>query len=225
MATWNELKTIATYMAPSAFGGLVNSSSGTITELAYYARMTNMKIAMKAHKFRWAARTYTLTLTGASEYDLATLIPDLDKIMQVTGENAPNGEIPYRSNTQFNIERSGISFTIVGNTLKFHNPPTSGTLEIPYFTKYYVTTAAGVYKLDFTLDTDISLVPDSLTPMWLEGLNEYIDRKASDKQFTKPVILWDGRVVSMPPFDAMIQDAILGDSPVSRAVYDFRFQF
>jgi len=225
MATWAEIKTIATYMAPSAFGGLVNSTTGAVTELAYYARMANAKIAMVPHKFSWAIRTYTLTLTGATDYDLATLIPGLQRIYQITGENAPNGEIPYRNQAQFNIERSGINMTIVGNTLKFHNPPSSGTLEIPYYTKYFVKTAAGVYQQDFTLDTDVSLVPDDLIPMLIEGMNEYIDRKARDKQFLQPVIMWDGRIVTMPPFQAMLHNAVLGDANVARAIYDFRFNF
>ncbi len=211
-------------MAPAATSGYVETSSGSPTELAYYARMVNSEICANAFKHSWRLREYTLTLTGASTYDLGTLIPDLDQVLQIVGDGLSNKEAQYLSPADFNFEIGGTWATIKGNTLEFKNPPSSGTLTIPYYTKWLVKTAAGAFQQDFTAGTDISIIPDSHQQVLIEGIMEYVNRKAKSKEYTRSFQLFDGRVVNLTPMVYHVQQLILADKDIKSTVRDFRFR-
>ena len=207
-------------MFPGASSGFVSANA-----LKLFCRKINMRLAGGAHKFSWALREYSLVLTGATEYDLATLIPDFVQLYQIPNSQSQGSEIGYQSPRSFNITVGGVSFTIMGNLLRFHNPPTSGTLVLPYFSNHLVQTAAGVRQLDFEDGTDISVIPESwATEFMIEGLTEYYQRKEKEPIFTKPTVLYDGRVVNMTTFESAMFTAIQADNKVHNPVYDFRFE-
>lgn len=223
--TYAEIKTLFSSMAPQAIKGIVNSSSGSPTsELGLYARLVHNKIAAQAHKFSWTIRSYNLTLTGADSYDLATLIPGLQMVRLVTGSDVPNGVATYAKDVDFYRRILGsYEFTIQNKVLKFNVPPSSGTLVIPYHTYYLVKDNGGTYKLDFTADTDVSLVPEEQINMLIEGMMEYVYRKEHKNQYTNTFQLYDGRIANLNPFSYYLQLAIQGDRNIDSSVYDFRF--
>lgn len=216
--TYTELQTLLTSMMPGASSGFIASP-----ELMYYARMTNMQVAGGAHKFSWAIREYTLTLTGATEYNLGTLIPDLVTVYQIHGSSVPGYEVGFSGQREYNINVGGIGFTIVGNLLRFQNPPTSGTLTIPYYSNYLVVSAAGTRQLDFTDGTDISVIPNQATQLLLEGILRFYYRKEKEPVYEETVQTWDGRVVKMSPFQSQYWIAVQSDQQVHNPVYDFRY--
>lgn len=209
-------------MMPSAADGFI-STAGSPSELAYYLRMTNMELAGGSHKFSWAIREYSLTLTGASEYNLASLIPDLVEIYQIEGDNVGGYEVPYVSLRTQNLTRSDINFTIVGSLLRFQNPPTSGTLVIPYYSNYLVKTSGGTRQLDFSDASDIAICPDHQLQLLVEGVLRFYQRKEKEPILLEPTTMWDGKVVNLPPFQKFYWMAVQADQVIKDPVYDFRF--
>lgn len=223
--TWSEIKQFFANFTPAQTQGIIETTSGTPTELALYARLTNNKIAGQPHKFSWMLREYSLTLTGASSYDLKALISGFVRVRVVTGNSLPNGIASYVSDVDLYRRTYGQhTFTIQNGVLKFDTPPTSGTLTIPYYTRYLVKTAAGVYQQDFTANDDESVIPDTHIDLLLEGIETYFRRKEKDKNYTKTYILYDGRVVNIDPFSYLITNAIQEDKPIDVALFDFRFE-
>jgi hypothetical protein len=223
--TYAAIKAILSNMAPQAVRGIVSTTGGSpASELALYLRMINNRIAAQTHKFSWTIRTYTLTLTGATEYDLATLIPDLQLVRLVTGTQVPNGVATYVPDSDLYRRTWGpYAFTIQNKVLKFDTPPLSGTLIIPYHTFYLVKTSGGTYQLDFSADTDVSVVPEEHTNMLIEGAMEFFYRKEKKSQYTNTFMLWDGRIANVNPFTHWLTQAIASDRNINSSLYDFRF--
>lgn len=229
--TYAQIKSILTGMSPQTFSGsFINQNSGSPTELALYARFTNMEIAANPHKFKWALRSYTLTFTGATSYDLGTLIPDLVQVYQVVGESLPSRQATVLPLNEFNIITGGTVLTFQGKTLKVKNPPTAGsTVEIPYFSNYLVATSGGTRQMDFTADTDVSIIPDEHAPMLIEGIMRFVYRKENtgkgkSNQYVRTVMTWDGRLADLDPFMHLMTQAVLSDNDLAKDVYDFRIQ-
>jgi len=212
-------------MNPESFAKYVNNNdTGTSTpsELAMYARMTNYQIAGYAHKFAWSVREYSLTLTGASSYDLLTLIPDLSTIYRPYGTAFGGNEPAYRQPYEFNVESGGQIITIVGKTLKIKNAPGTGTLTIPYYSNYLVANSSGTRQKDFLAETDVSVIPDTHIPMLVEGIQEYIDRREHRPSFQRQYALYDGRIVNVTPFFYLLQQAAIDDNPMQIVLTDWR---
>lgn len=221
--TYGNIKSLLSAMAPDAFKGLVNVDSGSPTELALYARVTNSEIAANPHKFSWALREYTLTLTGATEYNLKTLIPDLVAIYQIYGDSAPGREAPAQSLREYNRTLGGnIRFSVIGNTLKLTGA-TSGTLKIPYYSNYLVLDNDGsTRKLNFVDDDDTSVIPEQHVMTLVEGIMRFVDRKKKSGTYTKPFLI-NGRVVNIDPFQYALRQMVQDDNPIQNVVHDFRF--
>lgn len=223
--TWSEIKSYLSNMNPESFDKYVNNNdTGTATpsELARYARMVNYLISGYSHKFSWAIREYSLTLTGATSYNLGTLIPDLSMVYRPYGTAFGGNEPSYSKPSEFNIESGGQIFTIVGKTLKMKNSPSSGTLTIPYYSNYLVETSGGTRQKDFLAENDVSVIPDTHTPMLLEGIQEYIDRREHRPSYTRQYALFDGRIVNVTPFFYLIQQAAIDDNPQQIVLTDWR---
>jgi hypothetical protein len=224
------LKTIIGLRAPQALsGGMVNITSGSpVPEIALYAHMTNMEIAGNSHKFSWALREATITLTGATDYNLATLIPDLAMVYQIPPRSNDRSPVAYQPLQEFNILfPGGGSATIINKTLRLSSDLTSGSMVIPYYSNYFVATSGGTRQQYFTDDTDVSILPEEQTPLLVEGIMRFIYakqnvNKGNANQYTRSTILWDGRVVNIDPFPTLLSQAILADSAVARQVYDYR---
>lgn len=224
--TYLEIKTFLSNQRPSVFNSkFVNQDDGAVTELALYCRAVNMDIAGNPHKFSWRLREYALTLTGATEYNLATLVPDLEMIYQVPGDEFSNKEANYQSLRDFNIQTGGQIFTVVGGTtLRFKTPPTSGTLTIPYYSNYLVVTSGGTRQLDFTADTDKTVIPFQHAQMLIDGVINFVRPKEDEESPKTDFRDWDGTVLSLDTFQYRLRIAAQNDRPVARSVFDFRFQ-
>jgi len=223
MISFGQIGSLLQSMMPAASAGFV-SDSGSPSELAYYLRLTNAEIAGGEHRFGFTMREYSLMLTGASTYNLATLIPDLVSLWNPQGDNVAGYEMAYRNSREYNLTRGGQEFTIVGMTLKFRNPPTSGTLVIPYYSNYLVLDQDGTTrKLDFEDADDTSILPNHLTPLLIEGTLRYYIRKEKEPQFLEPTLTWDGRVVNLGPFQKLYWSAVQSDNIVKDPIYDYRF--
>lgn len=215
---YSDLQTLLTEMQPGS-SGFVSS-----TGMKYFLRMTLMDLAGGDYRFSFALREYSLTLTGATEYDLGTLIPDLVSIYQVHGESVGGYGVPYQSLRDYNLTRSGLTFTVSGSKLRFQNPPTSGTLTIPYYSKYLVIDAiTQARKLDAESGSDILVVPDEHIEVLFEGILRYYHRKEKEPQLLIPTVMWDGRTVNMPPYKAALMRAQQNDNKVMNPVFDFRY--
>lgn len=219
---WSEIKNLLGALKPYAFKGLVNTTDGTTPELALYARVTNMEIAGNPYKFSWLLREYTLTLTGASSYNLRTLIPDLGRVYQVVGDSFPGREAPVQSPREYNVDVSGsVRISIMGDTLKVTGA-TSGTLTIPYYSRYLVESSGGTRKLDFTADTDVSVIPDQHVMILVEGIKRFVSDKTDEKQSMRTYLL-NGRPTQIDPFSFLLHQAIVDDRPIHASITDFRF--
>jgi len=221
--TWLEIKTLLGAMKPYALKGLVGTTAGATPEIALYARATNMEIAGNPYKFWWLTREYTLTLTGATTYNLRTLIPDLGRIYQVTGSAAPNREAPYQSLRDYNIDLSGgVRISVLGDATLKVTGATSGTLTIPYFSRYLVESSGGTRKMDFTDDTDVSVIPEQHIMALVEGIKRFINDK-TDEATKLDARLVDGKPMQIDRFSYLVRNMILDDRPIHEVVYDFRF--
>ena len=218
--TFAEIQAYFLSFHPQAFPDFIDETS----ELPLYLRMVNNQIAAYPHKFSWLLREYSLTLTGASSYNLGTLIPDLAQVYKPYGTGFAGNEPRYQSLADFNINVGGNTITMQGKTLKIQGSISSGTLVIPYYSNYLVVDTLGVTrKMNFTATTDISLVPDEHIPMLIEGVEEYIARKDKQSSYTRAYQLADGRIANVTPFLFLIQQAALTDIPMSVIVRDWRF--
>lgn len=212
-------------MNPEAFPKFVannDTGSSTPSQLAMFARMVNYRFSGYAHKFSWAVREYSLTLTGATSYNLLTLIPDISTVYRPYGTDFGGNQPSYRPADEYNIESGGQILTIVGTTLKLKNPPSSGTLYIPYYSNYLVASSGGTRQKDFLAETDVSVIPDSHMPCFLEGLQQYIDRREHRPINSETTVLFNGRIASVPLFTSMMQQAAIDDNAMSVTVRDWR---
>ena len=222
--TYGNIQSLLQGMMPGASTGFI-STSGSPSELAYYLRMVHMELAGGPHKFSWALREYTLTLVaGQTEYNLKTLIPDLVQIYQISGDQIGGYEMGYRPLREQNITRDGVTFTVMGSTLRLTNPPSSGTLTIPYYSNYLVLDADGTTrKLDFEDADDESIAPAHLDHLLIEGTLRFYQRKEKEPILLVPTPMWDGKVVNLSPFDKFYWMAVQADAVIKDPVYDFRY--
>lgn len=198
--TYADIKTLLQTMFPSEMSGLVSITDASPTQLELFLRVVNNEICGNPHKFSWRLREYTLTLTGATSYNLKTLIPDLDRVYQVVGSSLANREMPNQSLREYNISAGGVRMCIMGNTLKLAADGLTGTLTIPYYSNYLVESAAGVRQLDFLAADDVSVIPEGYIMALIEGVGRFIYRKSRKQQYTRPVQLFDGRIANIDPF-------------------------
>lgn len=222
-ATWSEIKQYFNTFKPEDFPNFVDSATSGTNELAIYARLGNAQIAGYNHKFSWLIREYSLTLTGASSYDLSTLIPDLAQVIRPYGTGFPNNEPLYQSLTDFNILVGGMAITMQGKTLKIKNGPSSGTLVIPYYSNYLVATSGGTRQRDFSADNDVSIVPEEHLPALLECIDEYVQRKTKKSKYVRAFQMPNGSIQEVTPALYFLQQAALVDVPMHKIVTDWRF--
>lgn len=222
--TWSEIKSLLAAMKPAAFKGIVNTTTGSTPEIALYARVTNGEISGNPYKFWWLLREYTLTLTGAADYNLRTLIPDLGRVYQVANALAPGREGASQPLREFNLSTGGSSsrFTVFGDTLRFGAPGTTGTVTIPYYSRWLVADASGVRKQDFTLDTDVSVIPEQHVMALVEGMKRFVNDKI-EKEASMRTYMINGRPTQVEPFSFLLNQMILDDRPVHQVVLDFRY--
>lgn len=122
-------------------------------------------------------RSGTITLTGASSYDLATLFPDFKQLITLTYSPSTTSmpmEFEYRNLKDFEITRDAYAFTIQGSsTLRLYAPSVgslTGTIGIDYYSRYLALTG-GTTRAEYpTGDTDTFVIPERYIDMIVEGL-------------------------------------------------------
>jgi len=180
--TWSEVKEIIVDLYPAIIQSkFINPDSG---ELGSYARLANNMIANYPHRFKFTKDTHSLTLTGATSYNLKTLIPGLSKVYQIMGinDNTDEVELPeYEGSIS-----SASNFYLRNGVLYFTgNNPTSGTATIVYKSKYLVYDKDDdSRKLNFEDDDDYSAIPDEQIMTLISIISLFIDWKEADKKFS-----------------------------------------
>ncbi len=177
---YSDIKTRFQTLFPQYVGkGFIESDSGSPTELALLADLANNDIASFPYEWEFLRQTGTITLTGATSYNLATLLPDLQSVYQIYGINQ-NQEHPVMSNYEANIA-SGDGWSLRDKTLYFTgNLPTTGTITLQYKSKWMVKDSSGTRKQFFTNDSDVSALDDSDLPALLWGAGKYIELKGDN---------------------------------------------
>jgi len=226
------IKNFLQVRSPQALtGGIVNTTSGSpISEIAMFLHLTNMEIALNPHKFSFLLREATINLTGATDYNLRTLIPDLAMVYQLSSPDNGQPQVGYSPLNEFNILSfsGGPRATLIGKTLRLGEGFSSGTLVIPYYSNYLVQDVAGVRKLYFEDDDDESILSEELMPVLMEGAMRFVYakenvNKGNANQYTRKMLLWNGQLADLDPFVYLLQQATQNDRPVAKGVYDFRF--
>lgn len=182
MITYESLKStaIALYGAWVGSGALIESDSGSPTTLSLYFDFVNSEIAANSQDFEFTKETGTITLTGATSYNLSTLFPDLISVYQVYGINS-NQEQQYFPNYEANLYPFQ-GYTIKGNSLILTGEnPSSGTLTIQYKSQYLVKNAAGTRKQYFENDDDYSVLDFADKNVLIFGIGEYITWKTDEQ--------------------------------------------
>lgn len=127
--------------------------------------------------YTFQEREYTLTLTGAAEYDLDTLIPGWKKIKTITTPASVGAIRPIELDSidpkDFQISGDRYAFTIFSHRyLRVYSPsasPLTGTLKIMYYTGYFLL-ASGVAVAAPVDDNTTFLIPDHYMNVVTEGL-------------------------------------------------------
>lgn len=178
--SWEDIKASinALYSQYVGSGNLIETDSGSPTQIAILMNLVHNRIINYPINWGFLKVTGTLTLTGASSYDLATLFPDLHSVYQIY-DGTLFTEKGYVPNYEANVSPIQEAFTIKGKTLIFTgNVPTSGTLTIQYKSKYMVKTSAGVRQKYFLNNDDVTVLDDESLLVWLLG--EFINWVSDD---------------------------------------------
>lgn len=178
--SWEEIKASinALYSQYVGSGNLIETDSGSPTQLAIIVNLVHNRIINYPINWSFLKETGTITLTGASSYNLATLFPDLQSVYQIY-DGTLYTEKGYVPNYEANVSPIQEAYTLRGKTLIFTgNAPVGGTLSIQYKSKYMVKTAAGVRQKFFQNDDDVTVLDDESLLVWLTG--EFINWTSDD---------------------------------------------
>ena len=176
--TWAEIKTMCQtiYGQYVGTGKLIDDSNGDSSNpssLALLLHLVNNRIASYPNEFNFLRETGTISLTGATTYNLKTLFPDLKNVYQVYGITSYQ-EHNYYPNSEANITPLD-GYTVKDNSLIFTGSAPTGTASIQYKSKYMVKSSAGVRKMYFLDDDDYSVLDDSDINALIFGLVDFIN--------------------------------------------------
>lgn len=145
-------------------------------EAARILRRVLRKIgASEAYTFQ--EQEYTLTLTGASQYDLNTLIPGWKKIKTITSPTSNGATQPIEltpldiKDFQVSVDRN--TYAIFNHRyLRVYSPtssPLTGTVKIIYYTQYFLSNSGTLVSTPVD-DNTVFLIPDSYMNVVSEGM-------------------------------------------------------
>lgn len=118
----------------------------------------------------------TVTLTGATSYNLKTLLTGYLGLYQVYGIIS-NAEVTYSANNVANITSAPV-YTIKNGILTFSGTaPASGTLRVQYRSQFMVEDSSGTRKKYFENSEDVSVLPDADLNVLIFGVGEYVEWK------------------------------------------------
>lgn len=176
--TWEEIKSVVQVLYPQYVGSgkLIDDTDSGVTpsSLAILFGLVHNRISGYPYDFNCLKETGTLTLTGASSYNLRTLFPGLKSVYQIYGIDE-NQDQEYFGNRDGNIT-SANGYTVRGDTLIFTGyAPTSGSATLQYKSKYLVKNSSGTRQQYFLADSDYSVLDDDDVNVLLFGLGQFIN--------------------------------------------------
>jgi hypothetical protein len=174
---WSELKEVIGILFPAYIGSgkLIDDTDNgsTPSALASLVNLVNNSISSYPLEFNCLRETGTITLTGATTYNLKTLLPGLKTIYQVYGIDQ------YKDHSFFSNNDANITpidgYTVRGDSLIFTGTAPSGTVTIQYKSKYLVKNTAGTRQQYFLADTDYSCLDEDDINVLIFGVGKYIN--------------------------------------------------
>lgn len=173
--TWGQVK--------EEFRDAFRDVSGSVIGNEELKRMIArvLRLIDNAEAYTFQEQTYTLTLTGAAQYDLDALISGWKRINSITNtiQGASPLAIPMElkpvSVKDFQIITDRYVYTIFGNRyLQIYSPSGAsllGTLQIIYYTGFLVRDGVtNNLKAAPTQDSDYFILPDRYCDVLVEGL-------------------------------------------------------
>jgi hypothetical protein len=161
--------------------------------------------------YGFSERSATITLNGASSYDISTTLPDFKQLITLT--YTPSGstipiEFEYRNLKDFEISRDTYVYTLQGSsTLRFYAPGVvslTGTIGIDYYSRYLALNGTTLVEYP-TSDTSTFIIPERYVDIVTEGLlmlawrkdrshredytdaKEMFERRLTEMTLTEPV--------------------------------------
>lgn len=178
MVTYEEIKTIVQTLYGDSIGAgsFIETDSGSPTELAILLNMVNNRISNYPREWPFTKATAIITVTGATSYDLKTLLPGFLSLYQVYGIDS-NQEAESFSNAEGNITNQN-GYTLKNGVLHFTGTlPQSSTFKIDYRTQYLVEDTNGNRKRYFEDSTDVSVLDYTDLDILTYGVGVYVNWK------------------------------------------------
>lgn len=184
--TWGQAREQFTDVFRDGTTGFFGNASGTSSEI-YRTLRRVLSLVSSTEAYTFQEQEYSLALTGATEYDLDTLIPGWQKIKSVTTNTANNLtaypiELLSVDIKDFQAMFDTYAYTIFQSRyLRLYNPAgtlSAGTLKIIYYTGYLIKdSVTGLPKAMPTSDSDLFMIPDRFVDVVTEGLAMLAFRK------------------------------------------------
>lgn len=184
--TWGQIREEFSDVYRDSSTSFIGNASGTASEIyRMLRRVLRLIDAPEAYTFQ--EQEYTLTLTGATRYDLDTEIPGWKRIKSITTNTSSNlSAYPIALRPvdiqDFQNLQDTYAYTIYqGRYLDLYNPSgnfTSGGLKIVYYTGYMIKDGStNAFKALPTSDSDYFALPERFTDVISEGLAMFAFRK------------------------------------------------
>lgn len=181
MITYSEIKTAVQtlYGESIGSGSFIESDSGNPTELAMLLDFIHNRITGYPNEWSFTTEETTIPVTGATSYDLKTLVPGFLSLIQVYGINS-NEQHQFHSARQANIT-SFDGYTIKNGILTFTGQlPQSSTFKILFNTQYLVKDSSGTRKRFFTESDDESVLNYADFNVLIFGVGVYANWKVDE---------------------------------------------
>jgi len=225
--TWGQIREEFSDLYRDSSTSFIGNASGTSSEIyRMLRRVLRLIDAPEAYTFQESE--YTLTLTGASRYDLDTLIPGWKRIKSITTNTASNlSAYPIALKAvdikDFQSLLDTYAYTIYQNRyLDLYNPSgnfISGALKIVYYTAYLVKdSGTGAFKPLPTSDNDYFALPERFNDVISEGLAMLAFRKdrSNRDDYRDAKAAFESRL-----FELRENHSITVDTPIQRMTASF----
>lgn len=225
--TWGQIREEFSDLYRDSSTSFIGNAAGTGSEIyRMLRRVLRMIDAPEAYTFQESE--YTLTLTGASRYDLDALIPGWKRIKSITTNTASNLSAYPISLRAVDIQDfqslcDTYAYTIYQNRyLDLYNPSgnfISGALKIVYYTAYLVKDGStNLYKALPTSDSDYFALPERFSDVVPEGLAMLAFRKdrSNRDDYRDAKAAFESRLVELRE-----NHSITVDTPIQRMTASF----
>lgn len=180
--TWGQIREEFTDAYRDTTTRFFDNSSGGTSEIARTLRRV-LRLVNAPEAYSFQQQEYTLTLTGATRYDLNSLIPGWKRIYAILapGTNVSE-EMTAADLRAFQLTYDTYAFSIFGHRyLELKSSPatpSTGSLKIIYFTGYLVKDGStNALKEIPTSDDDYFIIPPEFMDVVTEGLEMFAFRK------------------------------------------------